>query len=166
MARFFAATGRFAVRFRWPVVVAWVAATVLAGHFSPSLASVANANNASLLPAGSPSAQAGQLAMPFQRPGQTPVPVVIAPTHATLTAADLRAIERLRALLTRVTGVRQVRDLGVSRDGAASQLLVQASVNLNAEGPAEQLVSRLRQAIQAAALPGDLHAHLAGEGAV
>ena len=30
MPTFFAATGRFAVRFRWVVVVAWVAATVLA----------------------------------------------------------------------------------------------------------------------------------------
>jgi uncharacterized membrane protein YdfJ with MMPL/SSD domain len=31
--RFFAATGRFAVRFRWVVVVAWIAATVLTQHF-------------------------------------------------------------------------------------------------------------------------------------
>ncbi len=32
MHTFFAATGRFAVRFRWAVVAAWVAATILAGH--------------------------------------------------------------------------------------------------------------------------------------
>jgi uncharacterized membrane protein YdfJ with MMPL/SSD domain len=35
------AVGRFAVRFRWAVVVAWVAAAVLANLFLPSLASVA-----------------------------------------------------------------------------------------------------------------------------
>ena len=33
MHRFFAATGRFAVRFRWAVVAAWVVATVLANLF-------------------------------------------------------------------------------------------------------------------------------------
>src|SRR5258708_32651278 len=83
--RFFAATGRFAVRFRWAIVVAWIAATILAGHFFPSLASVANAINASLLPAGSPSLQAARLATPFQRPGQTPMPVIVARSHGALT---------------------------------------------------------------------------------
>ena len=33
MHRFFAATGRFAVRFRWAIVWAWIAAPVLAGLF-------------------------------------------------------------------------------------------------------------------------------------
>jgi len=166
MARFFTATGRFAVRFRWAMVGAWIAATVLAGLLFPSLTSVANANNASLLPAGTPSTQAARLAMPFQRPGQTPVPVIIARTSGKLTAADLNAVERLRTGLAKVSGVRQVRDLGISRDGAASQLVVEARVNLDAEGPAEQLTSGLRHAILAAALPGDLHAHLAGQVAV
>ena len=163
MARFFAATGRFAVRFRWAVAGAWIAAAILASLFFPALTSVANASNASLLPAGSPSMRAARLAMPFQRPGQTPVPVIIASSGGRLTAADLSAIERLRARLAKVSGVRQVSDLGVSRDGAASQLVVQARVNLDAQGPADQLISGLRHAIAAAALPGDLHAHLAGQ---
>jgi uncharacterized membrane protein YdfJ with MMPL/SSD domain len=38
---FYAAVGRFAVRFRWAIVVAWVAVAVLANLFLPSLASVA-----------------------------------------------------------------------------------------------------------------------------
>ncbi len=166
MARFFTATGRFSVRFRWAMVGAWIAATVLAGLLFPSLTSVANANNASLLPAGTPRTQAARLAMPFQQPGQTPVPVIIARTSGKLTAADLNAVERLRTGLAKVSGVRQVRDLGISRDGAASQLVVEARVNLDAEGPAEQLTSGLRHAILAAAVPGDLHAHLAGQVAV
>lgn len=52
MPEFFAAIGRFAVRFRWAIVVAWVAATVLATLFLPSLASVARQSNSSSLPAG------------------------------------------------------------------------------------------------------------------
>ena len=162
MSRLFAATGRFAVRFRWAVVVAWIAASVLAQHFFPSLASVAGASNASFLPASSPSVQAARLAAPFQGVAQTPVPVVVARSGGALDAADLGAVGRLAAGLSRVGGVQQVKDLGVSRDGQAVQLQVLAAVNLDAPGPADRLVAGLRHAIASGALPGDLHAHLAG----
>ncbi len=167
MSRFFAAIGRFAVRFRWAVVVAWIAAAVLAQHFFPSLASVAGASDASFLPGGSPSVQAARLAAPFQGAAQTPVPVVVARGGTGLGgtglgAADLGAVGRLAAGLARVTGVQQVKDLGTSRDAHAVQLEVLAAVNLDAPGPAQQLVTGLRHAIAASALPGDLHAHLAG----
>jgi uncharacterized membrane protein YdfJ with MMPL/SSD domain len=152
---FFTGIGRFAVRFRWVVVAAWIVAAVLAQHFFPSLASVANASNTSFLPASSPSMHAARLAAPFQGVDQTPVPVVIArgiPLHA----ADLEAVGRLEAGLARVADVRQVRDLGVSRDGRAVQLQVLAAVNLDAPGPTQQLVTGLRHAIAASALPGGL----------
>jgi len=98
---FFAATGRFAVRFRWVIVAAWLAATILAHQFLPSLASVANASNVSYLPASSPSLQAARLAAPFQDVSQTAVPVVVARDQGTLTAADSSAIARLTARLAR-----------------------------------------------------------------
>jgi putative drug exporter of the RND superfamily len=163
MPRFFAATGRLSVRFRWAVVAAWVAAAVVANLFFPSLTSVAQQNNSSLLPASSPSLQAARLATPFQGPNETPVPVVIARSSGTVTTADVAAIGRLAASLAKVTAVRQVRNLGASRDHQAMQLLVLASINLGTEGPADQLVGDLRQAISASALPGGLHAHLAGQ---
>jgi hypothetical protein len=97
--RFFAATGRFAVRFRWIVVVAWLAATVLAHLFLPSLASVAKDSSTGFLPASSPSLQAARLATPFQGLGQTPVPVIVARGSGTLTATDLAAAGRLAASL-------------------------------------------------------------------
>ena len=92
MHRFFAATGRFAVRFRWAVVAAWVAAAILAGLLLPSLASVIKENNTDLLPASSPSLSAARLATPFQDPNQTPVLVVIARGSGTVTTADVAAI--------------------------------------------------------------------------
>jgi uncharacterized membrane protein YdfJ with MMPL/SSD domain len=61
---FFAAAGRVAVRFRWAIVAAWVAAAILANLFFPSLASIAKENNSSV-PASSPSMQAARLAAPF-----------------------------------------------------------------------------------------------------
>ena len=163
MHRFFASTGRFAVRFRWLVVVAWVTATVLASQFFPSLASVVKDSNTSSLPASSPSLRAARLAVPFQGLDQTPVTVVIARRSGTLTATDSTAIERLAASLATVSTVQQVKDLGGSRDGQAVQLQVLANVSLDAQGPAQQLTAGLRTTIGASALPAGLHAHLAGQ---
>jgi RND superfamily putative drug exporter len=162
MHRFFAANGRFAVRFRWPIVAAWVAATVLATLFLPSLASVARQSNASSLPAGSPSLQAARLATPFQGVNDTPVPVIIARDGGTITAADGAAIQRLAAAMAKVANVRRVQSLGGSRDRQAVQLEVLAGIDLATPGPAGQLAAGLRHAIQATWLPGGLHAHLAG----
>jgi putative drug exporter of the RND superfamily len=159
---FFAATGRFAVRFRWAIVVAWVAAAVAANLFFPSLTSVARQSNTSSLPASSPSLQAARLAAPFQGPNETPVPVVIARDGGRLTAADVTAVGRLTAGLAKVAGVRRVKDLGVSRDGQAALLQVLASIDLGSDGPAQHLVAGLRHAIQVSALPSGLHVHLAG----
>jgi RND superfamily putative drug exporter len=161
---FYAALGRFAVRFRWVIVVAWVAAAVLATLFLPSLTSVAKQNNAALLPANTPSLRAARMAAPFQGVNQTPVPVVVA--HASggaLTAADLAAVGRLEADLARVGNVQRIRDLGISRDGRAVQLQALATIDLGTGGPSQQLVAVLRHAIAASGLPGNLRAHLAGQ---
>jgi RND superfamily putative drug exporter len=161
---FYAALGRFAVRFRWVIVVAWVAAAVLATLFLPSLTSVAKQDNTGFLPASSPSLQAARMAAPFQGIDQTPVPMVVArASGGALTAADLAAVGRLEARLATVGSVQTVRDLGVSRDGRAVELQALASINLGTEGPAQQLVAGLRHAIQASGLPGDLRAYLAGQ---
>jgi putative drug exporter of the RND superfamily len=162
MPRFFAATGRFAVRFRWVIVAAWVAATVLATLFFPSLASVARQNNTSSLPASSPSLHAARLATPFQGPDQTPVSVVIARVGGTLTAADVTAAGRLADGLAKVNGAQRVKDLGASADHRAVQLEVLAGIDLATPGPADHLVAGLRHAIRGGALPHDLRAHLAG----
>jgi RND superfamily putative drug exporter len=162
MHRFFTATGRFAVRFRWAVVAAWVAATVLATLLLPSLASVIKENNTDQLPASSPSLSAARLATPFQDPNQTPVLVVIARGSGTVTTADVAAIGRLAARLATVANVQQVKDLGDSADRQAVQLEVLADLNLADTGSPQHLVTGLRDAITASALPRDLHAHLAG----
>jgi putative drug exporter of the RND superfamily len=159
---FFAATGRFAVRFRWAVVAVWVAATILASLLLPSLASVIKENNTDLLPSSSPSLSAARLAAPFQDPNQTPVLVVIARGGGTVTSTDITAIRRLAVRLAKVADVQQVKDLGDSADRQAVQLEVLADLNLATPGPAQHLVTGLRAAIAASALPHGLRAHLAG----
>ncbi|MBO0822481.1 MAG: MMPL family transporter [Actinobacteria bacterium] len=159
----FATIGRFAVRFRWAVVAAWVAAAVLASVFFPSLTSVARQSNADTLPAGSPSLQAARMATPFQGLNQSPIIVVVARSSGAMTPADVAATGQLAARLARVADVQQVKNLGASADRQAVLLQVLAKIDLATSGPAQRLVSELRQAVQASSLPQDLNAHLAGQ---
>src|SRR5437870_11110076 len=66
MSRIFSAIGTFSVRFRWPIVIAWVLVTVVSVKALPGLADVAKDAQSSFLPANTPSVQAQQLAQPFQ----------------------------------------------------------------------------------------------------
>ena len=51
----FTGIGRFAVRFRWLVVVAWIAAAFAIPKALPSLSGVTQNNNAGFLSASAPS---------------------------------------------------------------------------------------------------------------
>jgi uncharacterized membrane protein YdfJ with MMPL/SSD domain len=59
---FFTAAGRLSVRFRWAIVLAWVAGTAAAMVLLPSLSSVTQSDNTSFLPASALSEQAADLA--------------------------------------------------------------------------------------------------------
>ena len=95
---FFAATGRLAVRFRWAIVLAWVAGAAAAMALLPSLSSVTQSDNTSFLPASAPSEQAAQLASPLQEASLTAVTVVAARSGGTVTGADEAFLVRLGAL--------------------------------------------------------------------
>jgi RND superfamily putative drug exporter len=159
----FAAIGRFSVRFRWLVVVVWLAGTVAAAHFLPSLASVTNSDNADFLPASAPSAQAQQLSAAFQKANVQPITVIVATRDGgQLTPADQQAVDRLRTGLGTVSGVVQVRDTGQSKDQQAEQLqaLVRISPGPNGQKP---VVDGLHAAVTSARLPAGLQAHLTGQ---
>ena len=54
----FGAIGRFAVRFRWLMLLVWIAAAIAAATQLPSLSSVTQNNNTKFLPASAPSEHA------------------------------------------------------------------------------------------------------------
>ena len=92
---FFAAAGRLSVRFRWAIVLAWVAGAVAAMALLPSLSSVTQSDNTSFLPGGAPSEQAAQLASPLQGATLTAVTVVAGRADGTLTGrADQAFVAR------------------------------------------------------------------------
>ena len=161
----FAVAGRLAVRFRWAIVLAWVAGTIAAMVLLPSLSNVTQSDNTSFLPASAPSERAAQLASPLQGASLTAVTVVAARAGGPLTGADQAAITRLSGALARVARVTSVRDAGQSADGQAEQFTVLAALAQSgglATSQQASLVASLREVIRAAALPAGLMAHTAG----
>ncbi len=160
----FAAVGRFSVRFRWWVLIGWLAAAVGATLAFPSLASVTKANNTSFLPASAPSQRAAELASPVQKADLTPVPVVLATTTgAPLTPAQAEAVGPVVARLRGVADVVVVKDLGRSPDGAADEVLALANVPRGVDSADKALVHDLRAALAGVRLPAGVQAHLAGD---
>ena len=162
---FFAVAGRLSVRFRWAIVLAWVAGTAAAMVLLPSLSNVTQSDNTSFLPASAPSEQAAQLASPLQGASLTAVTVVAARAGGALTGADQAAIARLSGALARVAEVTSVRDAGQSADGQAEQFTVLAALAQSgglATSQQASLVASLRETIRAVALPAGLTAHTAG----
>jgi RND superfamily putative drug exporter len=158
----FARFGGIVVRFRYLVVVAWLAATVAAVIGLPSLASVANNNNGSLLPSSQPSVKAIALAAPFQR-GLLPQSVIVASrSTGPLTAADNAAITRAETGVRHDPGVVALRDQGISRDGAARQ--AQVTFTANAQGNAgTTYVDTIRKTFTQVAAPSGLSFYLTGD---
>ncbi|MDA8321307.1 MAG: MMPL family transporter [Actinomycetota bacterium] len=167
----FGGLGRFSVRFRWLMTLAWIIAAIAAVAYLPSLSSVTQSNNTKFLPASSPVEKATALAAPFGTANLVPIPVVAARTTGTLTPADSAAIARLATDLKNVPNVRRVVNLGTSPvkpsvPGQAQQLLVLAGQVGGNQTAATDLINNLRTAIVRAGLPPGLQAHVTGNIAV
>jgi putative drug exporter of the RND superfamily len=158
----FGAIGRFAIRFRWLVVLVWIAGAAAAATQLPSLNNVSQPNNIKFLPANAPSEHAAVLAAPFGTAGLEPIPVVAARTAAPLSPSDVTALAGLQNRLKSVSGVSRVLDTGVSPDGHAEQLVVLAQQGGNPNA-ALDLVDALRAQVTSARLPAGLQVHLAGD---
>ncbi|MGH2928715.1 MAG: MMPL family transporter, partial [Solirubrobacteraceae bacterium] len=162
MSRAFTALGGFAVRFRWPVLVGWIAITVVAVQLLPSLASVTKDSNSAFLPASAPSERAAALAAPFESSRLAAATLVAASTSGRLTPVQDTAITRFEGRLRHFDHVRLVRDLGASPDGTARQALIEAAVPQFGGGDGTQLVHAVRAAFGRNAAAG-LRYHLTGD---
>jgi RND superfamily putative drug exporter len=163
MSRLFIGLGRFSVRFRFLIVLAWIVVTVLCVRFLPALSDVAKDTTSGFLPADSPSMQAAALAQPFQN-SSLGAATLIAARDGGLTAADNAAIDRLEAKMRTISRVTLVADIGVSRDGAAREALVQADVVAYSAGPeAKAVVNDIRAAFGTVSAPAGLQIHLTGQ---
>jgi RND superfamily putative drug exporter len=160
----YAALGRFDVRFRYLIVVAWVVITVVCIRAFPSLSSVTpNATISSFLPASAPSIQASNLTAPFQNRQYASATLVASRDNGLLTSADQAAIDRLEQIIRSMPHVVTVRDLSISPDGEARQAVVQADVPTSGTGTGATLVNNIRAAFGQVNAPAGLTFHLSGQ---
>lgn len=158
----YAALGRFDVRFRYLIVVAWVVITIVCIRAFPSLSSVTpNATISSFLPASAPSIQASNLATPFQNRQYASATLVASRDTGPLTPADQAAIDRLEQVVRAMPHVKTVRDLSTSPDGAARQAVLQADVSPDGND-AVTLVGNIRATFGQVNAPAGLTLHLTG----
>ena len=170
----FRGIGKFAVKFRWVVLIFWIAAAAVIPRALPSLASVTQANNSAFLPASAPSEHATNLAAPLGISlSVTPVPVVAAVSSGSFTAADQSFLGTLVTDLGKVATVTNVRELSQSPvpgpngvAGQAAQIQVLSNVNQGDQGAMTDLVKNLRSTITAAGPPAGMQVHLAGQLAI
>jgi RND superfamily putative drug exporter len=162
MNRIFALIGVASVRFRYLIVLAWVVITIVTVRSLPTLGSVAKNTTSGFLPANVPSIQASNMASPFVDVNLGTANLV-AVRDGGLTAADNAAIDSLETQIKGIDTVKVVVDLGISGDGAARQVLIEAEVvSFTDVNGAEALVNAIR-GTAAAAAPAGLQVHLTGE---
>lgn len=159
----FEAIGRFSVKFRWLVLVVWIAGTFVAGHYLPSLSDVTQSDNSSFLPANAPSQKAIDLLSNLNKSGSAPTVGVVVATNNNLSmsAADQQYFSSLQTTLSTVSGVESVKTSGISSDGQAEELDVVVSSGVNTDPT--PIITSIRNAISDSGAPADLQVHLDGE---
>jgi putative drug exporter of the RND superfamily len=154
---------RFAVRFRWPIIIFWIAAVPITGHVFPSITSVEKNNVSDFLPAKVESSKASKLEKAFEKKDTaTSANFVIYRNSGKLTAADKAASARLSSSISKVSAVTEIRDLGVSADGRADQFIIGLSGDAFGE-QATTIIQNIRTNMASVHLPSGLHANMAGE---
>lgn len=160
-SRIFGAIGAFSVRFRWPILIAWLVVTIVCVRAFPGIADVVKNGQSSFLPASSPSVQAQQLAEPFQSSTHGVATLVAARESRPLTAADLAQIAAVESRIAAMRGVLGVQSFGASPDGHAAQAQVTTDLPpFGAGSDAVALVGAIRSSFPSSA--GGLQFHLTG----
>jgi putative drug exporter of the RND superfamily len=162
--RLYALIGRAVVRFRWLVVAVWIVLIVLSTAAFPSLSSEINNDNSQFLPASTPSSRAASLAAPIlgSTNDNSEVTIVAARGDGAIDAADQAALARVIAATRSLARVDSVREVAVSVDGSALQILVRARINQADITDQKTLLEGLERVLADAHQPSGLKLELAG----
>jgi RND superfamily putative drug exporter len=162
----FGSLARFVVRFRFAVVMFWIAVAVVTSATLPSLGSEVNDNNSAFLSASAPSTKAAKLATPLiggGAGGRVSEVSIIAARPSALTPADLQAVSRLATLTRSVPSVESASLLGLAPDGQAAQIRARVILSVNDIAKDKTVVDSLEQQFSRAKPPSGLELHLAGQ---
>jgi len=158
----FAAIARGAIRFRWQVIGGWLAVTVLAVVFLPTLGDVVHNDTTTFLPASSPSLQAAALASPFIHEGVQSGILVAVRQDGSLDAGDQRALTRLEHEIRRVPQVAGLSSGAVSGGGRAATVVVQFAPATAGGGATGATVVAAVRRLMAAGTPPGVETYLTG----
>ena len=155
--------GALVVRYRFLVIVLWLAGTFAATHAFPSLGSVTDTSNSDFLPSSAPSVAALSLDSPFQASSKakSSATLVAVRGDGPLTAVDQAAITNLENTLKTGPHVVSLRDQGVSGDGEARKAQIGVDISAS-DAHSASVVQALRSAIANAGAPAGLTINLTG----
>ncbi len=154
--------GRFAVRFRYLIVILWVVGAIASVRLLPSLSSVSNSDNSSFLPASSPSLHALNLTNALVvSSSKTSAQMVAARTDGALTTDDQTAIATLLTALSNDPHVVSVRDQGTSADGQVHRASIGVNIAANSS-QAKSVVTAMRASVANQSLPSGLSVDIGG----
>jgi RND superfamily putative drug exporter len=163
MDAFYAHLGQFVVRFRYVVVLAWIAVTIAGVVLFPSLNSILKPETlSSLLPASAPSIKASTMATPFYNPDYLSATLVASRDNGPLTDADQAAFDRLEDAMRGMPHVSAVHDLAISPDGKARQADVETNIGYSVGNAGSTLVDAVRKAFGTVGAPAGLTFHFTG----
>jgi RND superfamily putative drug exporter len=153
---------RFSVKFRWFIIIFWIAAVpILTANF-PSLNDVTKNDNSDFLPKNSPTTTAANLETAFQHKNTaTNTVIVVSRANGPLTAGDDAAISHLVSKVKQTKDVTEVRDSGVSADGQVHQYFIGLNGAAFGQG-ATAIVDNIRGAMRSGTLPTGLNVNLTG----
>jgi RND superfamily putative drug exporter len=161
--QFFTTIGRFSVRFRWFILVFWIAAIPVVTASFPNINSVSKNNNSDFLPKNSPSVVSQELESKFQSKDTASNAILIASRgDGKLTSADDAALKNVEAAVKKSRSVSEVKDQGISADGQARQIFV--GINGDAFGQqALKVADDVRGRMKSVKLPAGLKMNLTGD---
>jgi RND superfamily putative drug exporter len=164
--RFFEALAAWVVRFRLLVIACWVLALAAAMVALPSLGSEVNSDPSLFLSGSARSVEAAALGAPLLGSRTTSkVTIVAATSGASLTSADVAAIEREARLARQAPGVQSVRYVAESSAGDAVQLAATVSRDISDVAGLKPVIAALAATFPEAGAPPGLQLHLAGQAA-
>jgi RND superfamily putative drug exporter len=159
----FKAIAKFSVRFRWPIIIFWIAMVPILSSSFPNINDVTQNSTKDFLPKNSPTATASDLESAFQKKDTASNAVLVASRGSgPLTEQDNAALQKVVDNVKKTKEITEVDDLGVSADGQAHEYLVGVSGAAFGNG-AFDIVDDLRAAIHKVELPDGMKANLTGD---
>jgi RND superfamily putative drug exporter len=162
--KFFSAIGRFSVRFRWFILVFWIAMVPFVTANFPNINDVSKNNNSDFLPKNSPSVTAQDLETNFQSKDTGSNAILVASrADGKLTAADSEALKKVEAVVKKSKSVTEVKDQGASADGQARQIFVGIDNDASFGEAGLKVPDDLRSKIKGVSVPPGLQINLTGD---